>query len=96
MTDLFTLSIIKPDLVYNKGFAFSIDSFGLDQKHFLNELFNSTDESKNHSLLVLPPFYESFYRRIIKKWVQTSCGNSLKDPKPKIVVFTSNNIMEAV
>ncbi|RDY14308.1 Protein Ycf2, partial [Mucuna pruriens] len=39
---------------------------------------------------------ESFSRRIIKKWVQTSCGNNLEDPKPKIVVFASNNIMEAV
>ncbi|KAK7365369.1 hypothetical protein VNO78_39815 [Psophocarpus tetragonolobus] len=98
MADLFTLSITEPDLVYHKGFAFSIDSSGLDQKHFLNELFNSRDESKNHSLLVLPPLFyeenESFYRRIIKKWVQTSCGNNLKDPKPKIVVFASNNIME--
>ena len=100
MADLFTLSITEPDLVYHKGFAFSIDSSGLGQKHFLNELFNSRDESKNHSLLVLPPLFyeenESFYRRIIKKWVQTSCGNNLEDPKPKIVVFTSNNIMEAV
>ncbi|CAN6472604.1 unnamed protein product [Victoria cruziana] len=38
MTDLFTLSITKPDLVYHKGFAFSIDSYGLDQKKFLNEI----------------------------------------------------------
>uniref|UniRef100_UPI0030DE5A10 hypothetical chloroplast RF21 n=1 Tax=Herniaria glabra TaxID=115624 RepID=UPI0030DE5A10 len=28
MADLFTLSITKPDLVYHKGFAFSIDSCG--------------------------------------------------------------------
>ncbi|MBA0611724.1 hypothetical protein Godav_012386 [Gossypium davidsonii] len=34
MADLFTLSIIEPDLVYYKGFAFSIDSYGLDQKQF--------------------------------------------------------------
>lgn len=71
MTDLFTLSIIKPDLVYNKGFAFSIDSFGLVQKYFLNELFNSRDELKNYSLLILHPLFyeenESFYREIIKK-----------------------------
>ncbi|RYR11944.1 hypothetical protein Ahy_B04g069450 [Arachis hypogaea] len=35
MADLFTLSIIEPDLVYHKGFVFSIDSSGLDQKQFL-------------------------------------------------------------
>nr|WAJ61397.1 Ycf2 [Cucumis sativus var. sativus] len=100
MADLFTLSITEPDLVYHKGFAFSIDSYGLDQKQFLNEVFNSRDESKKKYLLVLPPiFYEendSFYRRIRKKWVRTSPGNDLEDPKQKIVVFASNNIMEAV
>ena len=100
MADRFTLSITEPDLVYHKGFAFSIDSYGLDQKQFLNEVFNSRDESNKKSLLVLPPsFYEeneSFYRRIRKKWVRISCGNDLEDPKPKIVVFASNNIMEAV
>ena len=59
MTDLFTLSIIQSNLVYHKEFAFFIDSSGWDQKHFLDELFNSRDESKNHFLLVLPPlFYE--------------------------------------
>nr|YP_009992657.1 Ycf2 [Oenothera curtiflora]YP_009992674.1 Ycf2 [Oenothera curtiflora]QNO33319.1 Ycf2 [Oenothera curtiflora]QNO33336.1 Ycf2 [Oenothera curtiflora] len=100
MADLFTLSITEPDLVYHKGFAFSIDSSVLDQKQFLAEVFNSRDESKKKSLLVLPPvFYEeneSFYRRIRKRWVQISCGNDLEDPKPKIVVFASNNIVEAV
>ena len=100
MADLFTLSITEPDLVYHKGFAFSIDSSGLDQKQFLNEVFNSRDESKKKYLLVLPPIFyeenESFYRRIRKKWVRTSPGNDLEDPKPKIVVFASNNIMEAV
>nr|YP_009566437.1 hypothetical chloroplast RF21 [Neottia cordata]YP_009566451.1 hypothetical chloroplast RF21 [Neottia cordata]QBB10027.1 hypothetical chloroplast RF21 [Neottia cordata]QBB10041.1 hypothetical chloroplast RF21 [Neottia cordata] len=55
MADLFTLSITEPDLVYHRGFAFSIDSYGLDQKKFLNEVFNSRDESKNKSFLVLPP-----------------------------------------
>ena len=97
MADLFTLSITEPDLVYHKGFAFSIDSCGLDQKQFLNE---ARDESKKKSLLVLPPIFyeenESFYRRIRKKWVRISCGNDLEDPKQKIVVFASNNIMEAV
>nr|ATL62654.1 Ycf2 [Mostuea sp. Bremer et al. 5077] len=100
MADLFTLSITEPDLVYHKGFAFSIDSYGLDQKQFLNEVFNSRDESKKQSLLVLPPIFyeenESFARRIRKKWVRISCGNDLEDPQPKIVVFASNNIMEAV
>ena len=38
MADLFTLSITEPDLVYHKGFAFSIDSYGLDQKQFLNDV----------------------------------------------------------
>ncbi|KAL8490791.1 hypothetical protein ACS0TY_022699 [Phlomoides rotata] len=97
MADLFTLSITEPDLVYHKGFPFSIDSYGLDQKQFLNE---ARDESKKKSLLVLPPIFyeenESFSRRIRKKWVRISCGNDLEDPKPKIVVFASNNIMEAV
>nr|UDN43298.1 hypothetical protein RF2 [Leptodermis kumaonensis]UDN43315.1 hypothetical protein RF2 [Leptodermis kumaonensis] len=97
MADLFILSITEPDLVYHKGFAFSIDSYGLDQKQFLNEVFNSRDESKKKSLLVLPPiFYEedkSFSRRIRKKWVRISCGNDLEDSQ---VVFASNNIMESV
>ena len=97
MADLFTLSVTEPDLVYHKGFAFSIDSYGLDQKQFLNE---ARDESKNKYFLVLPPIFyeenESFSRRIRKKWARISCGNDLEDPKPKIVVFASNNIMEAV
>nr|YP_010288204.1 Ycf2 [Rubia podantha]YP_010288222.1 Ycf2 [Rubia podantha]YP_010958030.1 Ycf2 [Rubia alata]YP_010958048.1 Ycf2 [Rubia alata]YP_010958114.1 Ycf2 [Rubia ovatifolia]YP_010958132.1 Ycf2 [Rubia ovatifolia]UXE31836.1 Ycf2 [Rubia cordifolia]UKU08805.1 Ycf2 [Rubia podantha]UKU08825.1 Ycf2 [Rubia podantha]UXE31852.1 Ycf2 [Rubia cordifolia]WMZ97967.1 Ycf2 [Rubia alata] len=96
MADLFILSITEPDLVYHKGFAFSIDSYGLDQKQFLNGVLNSRDESKKKSLLVLPPiFYEedkSFSRRIRKKWVRISCGNDLEDSQ---VVFASNNIMES-
>nr|YP_009721449.1 Ycf2 protein [Ochagavia carnea]YP_009721466.1 Ycf2 protein [Ochagavia carnea]QGN04424.1 Ycf2 protein [Ochagavia carnea]QGN04443.1 Ycf2 protein [Ochagavia carnea] len=100
MADLFTLSITEPDLVYHRGFAFSIDSYGLDQKKFLNEVFNSRDESKKKSLLVLPPLFyeenESFYRRIRKKSVRIHCGNDLEDPKLKTAVFASNNIMEAV
>nr|YP_001122989.1 Ycf2 [Aethionema cordifolium]YP_001123007.1 Ycf2 [Aethionema cordifolium]YP_009891638.1 Ycf2 [Aethionema saxatile]YP_009891656.1 Ycf2 [Aethionema saxatile]A4QJF8.1 RecName: Full=Protein Ycf2 [Aethionema cordifolium]QKK38011.1 Ycf2 [Aethionema saxatile]QKK38029.1 Ycf2 [Aethionema saxatile]BAF49813.1 hypothetical protein [Aethionema cordifolium]BAF49832.1 hypothetical protein [Aethionema cordifolium] len=99
MADLFTLSITEPDLVYHKGFAFSIDSYGLDQRQFLKEVFNSRDESKKKSLLVLPPIFyeenESFYRRIRQNWVRISCGNDLEDPKQKRVVFASNNIMEA-
>nr|QWL22226.1 hypothetical protein RF2 [Syndiclis marlipoensis]QWL22243.1 hypothetical protein RF2 [Syndiclis marlipoensis] len=97
MADLFTLSITEPGLVYHKGFALSIDSYGLDPKKLLNEVFNSRDESKKKSLLVLPPIFyeenESFYRRIRKKSVRIS---DLEDPKPKIVVFANNNIMEAV
>nr|USG57653.1 hypothetical protein RF2 [Primula ranunculoides]USG57672.1 hypothetical protein RF2 [Primula ranunculoides] len=100
MADRFTLSITEPDLVYHKGFAFSIDSCGLNQKKFLNEVFNFRDESKKKFLLALPPIFyeenESFYRRIKKKWARISCGNDLEDPKPKRVVFASNNIMEAV
>ncbi|KAI5682994.1 hypothetical protein M9H77_04222 [Catharanthus roseus] len=38
MVDLFTLTIIEPDLVYHKEFVFSIDSYGLDKKQFLNEI----------------------------------------------------------
>nr|YP_009581324.1 hypothetical chloroplast RF21 [Enemion raddeanum]YP_009581340.1 hypothetical chloroplast RF21 [Enemion raddeanum]QBK49389.1 hypothetical chloroplast RF21 [Enemion raddeanum]QBK49405.1 hypothetical chloroplast RF21 [Enemion raddeanum] len=97
MADLLTLSITEPDLVYHKGFAFSIDSYRLDQKKILNE---SRDESKKKSLFVLPPIFyeenESFYRRIRKKLVRISCGNALEDPKPKRVVFASNNIMKAI
>nr|YP_009546779.1 hypothetical chloroplast RF 21 [Anigozanthos flavidus]AYP35519.1 hypothetical chloroplast RF 21 [Anigozanthos flavidus] len=100
MADLFTLSITEPDLVYHRGFAFSIDSYGLDQKEFLNEVFNSREKSKRKSLLILPPLFyeenESFYRRIRKKSVRIYCGNDLEDPKRKTAVFASNNIMEAV
>nr|YP_009582471.1 Ycf2 [Zantedeschia hybrid cultivar]YP_009582495.1 Ycf2 [Zantedeschia hybrid cultivar]QJF46718.1 hypothetical protein Ycf2 [Zantedeschia rehmannii]QBK84093.1 Ycf2 [Zantedeschia hybrid cultivar]QBK84117.1 Ycf2 [Zantedeschia hybrid cultivar]QJF46744.1 hypothetical protein Ycf2 [Zantedeschia rehmannii] len=59
MANLFILSITESDLVYRRGFAFSIDSSGLT---FLNR---ARDESKNQSLLV-----ESFYRRIIEKSVR--------------------------
>lgn len=97
MADLFTLSITEPDLVYHRRFTFSIDSYGLDQKKFLN---GARDESKKKSLLVLPPLFyeenESFYQRIRKKSVRIHCGNDLEDPKRKIVLFGSNNIMEAV
>nr|AKP95073.1 hypothetical chloroplast RF2 [Anoectochilus roxburghii]AKP95085.1 hypothetical chloroplast RF2 [Anoectochilus roxburghii] len=100
MADLFTLSITEPDLVYHRGFSFSIDSYGLDQKKILNEVFNSRDELKKKSFLVLPPLFyeenESFSRRIRKKSVRIYCGNDLEDPKLKTAVFASNNIMEAV
>nr|YP_010379028.1 hypothetical protein RF2 [Astragalus americanus]UCS40017.1 hypothetical protein RF2 [Astragalus americanus] len=98
LADLLNLSITEPYLVYQKRFSFSIDSLKSDPKRFLNEVFRN--ESKKKSLLVLPPLFyeenESFYQRIIKKWVRTSCGNDLENSKPKIVVFTSNKIMEAV
>lgn len=104
MVNLFNLSITKPDLMYPRGF--SIDYSVLDPKLFflfslrsrakqsVNEVCNPRDESKKKSLLVLPPLFyeenESFYPRIIQKWVQTSCGNDFQDPKPRIVLFTSN------
>ncbi|KAI3853935.1 hypothetical protein MKX03_024161, partial [Papaver bracteatum] len=86
MTYLFTLSITEPDLVYHKGFSFSIDSYG--------------DESKKKYFLVLPPIFdeenELFIEGSEKKSVRISCRNDLEDPKTKRVVFASNNIMEAV
>jgi len=86
--------------VYHKGFSFSIDSFGLGQKYFLNELSTSGMNKKNHSLFVLPLFFyeenESFLSTDHKKWVYNSSGNNLEDTKQKIIVFTNNNIIEAV
>nr|YP_010132592.1 hypothetical protein RF2 [Vicia cracca]QQD90339.1 hypothetical protein RF2 [Vicia cracca] len=82
MANLFNLSITKPDLLYRNGFSFSISFSRLDQKQFVNEVFNSRDESKKKSFLVLPRLFyeanESFYPKILKKWVQTSCGNSFQ------------------
>nr|YP_009000056.1 hypothetical chloroplast RF21 [Silene conoidea]YP_009000074.1 hypothetical chloroplast RF21 [Silene conoidea]AGZ18047.1 hypothetical chloroplast RF21 [Silene conoidea]AGZ18065.1 hypothetical chloroplast RF21 [Silene conoidea] len=56
MADLFTLSITKPDLVYHKGFAFCIDSCGLEQKQFLNVVFASNKKmeavNKNQNILI--------------------------------------------
>ncbi|MBA0628361.1 hypothetical protein Godav_023104 [Gossypium davidsonii] len=54
MTDLFTLLITELDLVYYQEFSFSIDSYELDQKQFLNEVFNFRDELKKKSLSTLP------------------------------------------
>ena len=57
------------------------------------------NELKKKSLFVLPPIIckenKSFYRRI-KKCVWNSCRNDFENPKLKIVVFVSNNIMEEV
>ncbi|KAI3668792.1 hypothetical protein L1987_88191 [Smallanthus sonchifolius] len=50
MADLFTLSITEPDLVYHKRFAFSIDSYGLDPKQFLNGVFNSSNRVTDMNL----------------------------------------------
>ncbi|CAN1358664.1 Protein Ycf2 [Linum perenne] len=84
MADLFILSITEADRVYHKGFSFFIDSYGLDQKQFLNEVFNSRDESKKKFLLVLPPLFyeenESFYGRIPKKMGRGSQSIRI-DPK---------------
>ncbi|KAL0532778.1 hypothetical protein IC582_030850 [Cucumis melo] len=77
MADLFTLSITEPDLVYHKGFAFSIDSYGLDQKQFLNEVFNSRDESKRNIYWFYLLFFMKRMNLFIEgseKWVRTSPG----------------------
>nr|QKI32468.1 hypothetical protein RF2 [Circaeaster agrestis]QKI32469.1 hypothetical protein RF2 [Circaeaster agrestis]QKI32553.1 hypothetical protein RF2 [Circaeaster agrestis]QKI32554.1 hypothetical protein RF2 [Circaeaster agrestis]QKI32638.1 hypothetical protein RF2 [Circaeaster agrestis] len=84
MADQFILSITEPDLVYPKGFAFSIHSYGLDQKIGLNEVFNAW---------VLPPIF-SQENDSFDRWV--SHGKDLEDPRPKIVVFASKKIMKVV
>ncbi|MBA0864561.1 hypothetical protein Goshw_004256, partial [Gossypium schwendimanii] len=85
MADLFTLSITEPDLVYYKGFAFSIDSNGLDQKQFLNRYSTLRMNRKiNLYQLYLVFFMKKmnlFIEGLEKKWVQISCGNDLEDPK---------------
>uniref|UniRef100_A0A8S0YB53 Ycf2 N-terminal domain-containing protein n=1 Tax=Spirodela intermedia TaxID=51605 RepID=A0A8S0YB53_SPIIN len=66
-------------------------------KKFLNR--DSRDESKKKSLLVLPPLFMKRMNLFIEgseKIGRIYCGNYLEDPKLKIVVFASNNIMEAV
>nr|YP_009435179.1 hypothetical chloroplast RF2 [Lobelia linearis]YP_009435202.1 hypothetical chloroplast RF2 [Lobelia linearis]ATG25180.1 hypothetical chloroplast RF2 [Lobelia linearis]ATG25205.1 hypothetical chloroplast RF2 [Lobelia linearis] len=73
MANLFTLSITEPDLVYRKGFTFSLESYGLEQKQFLNEVFDRGDEWKKKSLWVLLPpiFYEeneSFLRNVLNRF----------------------------
>jgi len=71
MANLFTLSITEPDLVYHKGFSFSTDSYRLDQKQFLNEVFNSKDESKKKIFIGSISYFLwrewIFSRRIRKK-----------------------------
>nr|UDZ61545.1 hypothetical protein RF2 [Echinodorus cordifolius] len=97
MANRFTLSITQPDVVYHRGFALSIDAYGLYQKKFLN---GARDESKKKSLFLLTPLFyeenESFYRRLRKKLVRIHCGNDLEDPKRERVLFASNKIMETV
>nr|QKV48131.1 hypothetical protein RF2 [Risleya atropurpurea]QKV48136.1 hypothetical protein RF2 [Risleya atropurpurea] len=47
MADLFTLSITEPDLVFHKGFAFSIDSYGLYQKKLVRIYYgNALEDTK--------------------------------------------------
>lgn len=73
MADLFTLSITEPDLVYHKGFAFSIDSYGLDQKPFLNE---ARDESKRN----LYWFYLLFFMKRMNLFLEGSEKNGSGSP----------------
>ncbi|KAF1898413.1 hypothetical protein Lal_00042105 [Lupinus albus] len=62
MADLFTLSITKPDLMYHKGFSLSIDSSGLDQKQFLNEI----EFEKVKSLMI--PSYTIELRKLLDRY----------------------------
>lgn len=72
MSDLFILSIIESNMMYHKRFTFSIDLYALDQKQFLDEIFNYRDESNNKSLLVLPPIF--FMKGLNKELIlQNSC-----------------------
>nr|GLL25463.1 hypothetical chloroplast RF21 [Ipomoea trifida] len=77
MADLFTLSITEPDLVYHKGFSFSIDSYGLDQKKFLNETFSElqTEFEKVKSLMIPSSMIEIELRKLLDKY-PTSEPNS--------------------
>uniref|UniRef100_A0A1Y3BXW6 Ycf2 N-terminal domain-containing protein n=1 Tax=Helianthus annuus TaxID=4232 RepID=A0A1Y3BXW6_HELAN len=97
MADLFTLSITEPDLVYHKRFAFLLIPW-IGSKTILEWGIHSRYEWKTTSLLVLfPIFYEeneSFYRRIRKNGSGSPAG-MIGRAKTKIVVFASNNIMEA-
>lgn len=79
MMDLFTLSIIEPNLVYHMGFVFSIDSktileWGIQLQGWRKkEMGYSTYFNEEN---------ESFYRRIRKKKMgPNSCRNDLEDPK---------------
>ena len=70
ITNLFTLSITKPNLIYHKKFTFSINSYKLNQKQFLKKIFNFKNKSKKKSLLILPPIFykknKSFYQKLKK------------------------------
>ena len=85
MANLLNLSITKPDLVYHKGFSFSIDSSGVDQKQSVNEVVNSRDESKKKSLLVLPPLLEKniISHRPIRKYTINQHFSNLKKSHKK-------------
>ena len=69
MADLFTLSITEPDLVYHRGFAFSIDSYGLDQKKFLNE---APEMNRKRNLYW---FYLLFFMRRMNLFIEGSKKN---------------------
>lgn len=56
MIDLFTLSIIKLDLVYHREFIFSIDSYRLDQFFFWNK-YSTLEMNRKRNLY---QFYLSF------------------------------------
>ena len=80
-TDLFTLSITEPDLVYHRGFSFSIDSYGLDQKKFLNErkvlppLFYEENESKDQKKI------DKFHREELGVWIRSAGNTSVSKQK---------------
>ena len=67
MEDPFTLLTTEPDLVYHKGFAFSIDSSGLDQKQFLNE---ARDETKKKDFVIGSSSY--FFMKRMKLFIKGS------------------------
>uniref|UniRef100_A0A5B7BQ57 Ycf2 N-terminal domain-containing protein n=1 Tax=Davidia involucrata TaxID=16924 RepID=A0A5B7BQ57_DAVIN len=86
MAHLFTLSITEPDLVYHKRFAFSIDSYRLDQKQFFYSTPGMNQKINLYWLHLLffmkrmNPFIEGSEKKN-KKRVRISCGDDLEDPK---------------
>uniref|UniRef100_A0A251TQN9 Ycf2 N-terminal domain-containing protein n=1 Tax=Helianthus annuus TaxID=4232 RepID=A0A251TQN9_HELAN len=85
MADLFTLSITEPDLVYHKRFAFSIDSYGLDPKQFLNGVFNSRYEWKRH----LYWFYFLFFMKRMNLFIEGS--EKIGSGSPAGMIWKSQN-----
>lgn len=85
--------------MYHKGFFFSIDSYGLDQKQPLGEVFLSRDESKKKSLLVLPsPFNDTMNHRPRMKSIVNQHLSSLKRGRKKCFdpLFFYREIRESV